>query len=216
MTTQNKTQSTAEKVKAFAMGFIGALFFTLGISYFKEQAQYKVPRILVPVLELFGHIGLAIGLLILGAILIFLSYLKFKKHGVKPLVILIVLSLTVTSIFTVFKLIEYSDFSKNKIKEERLKQELYNKVENAERPKLNNQNANEHLDKMEFILQEMTKSKEQNDDAKFKTLDKEYLALNQDLATIIPELSKTDKYQAFIMYRAGLSRKINSLRGIKN
>ena len=45
----------AEKVKAFAIGFIGVCFISMGASYFEEQAAYRVPHILLPVFHILGN-----------------------------------------------------------------------------------------------------------------------------------------------------------------
>jgi hypothetical protein len=69
----------AKKVEALAIGFIGVWFFSYGTSYFKERFIYNVPRILIPVFNFFGNIGLAIGMLILGAVLIVYGFSKWKS-----------------------------------------------------------------------------------------------------------------------------------------
>ena len=76
---KQKTVNIAQKVESLAIGFIGVFFFSLGTSYFQERFLYRVPRILTPVFDMFGNIGLAIGMLILGGGLIYYGFTKWKS-----------------------------------------------------------------------------------------------------------------------------------------
>lgn len=76
----NSTLSFIEKAKSFAIGAIGCGIFSLGTTYFSEQSIYRVPRILIPIFEIFGNIGLAIGMMILGAVLVYYAYSIFRKN----------------------------------------------------------------------------------------------------------------------------------------
>jgi hypothetical protein len=78
---KEKLQRKLEKFKAAAMGFIGAGIFTQGALYFQPQASYHVPRILYPIFEIAGNVGLAIGMLMLGLFLLYLGLNKWKNHG---------------------------------------------------------------------------------------------------------------------------------------
>ena len=75
---KQKTVSIARKVESLAIGYIGVFFFSWGTSYFQEQLYYQVPRILIPVFDIFGNVGLAIGMLILGGGLIYYGFTKWK------------------------------------------------------------------------------------------------------------------------------------------
>ncbi|WP_299251413.1 hypothetical protein [uncultured Cytophaga sp.] len=78
---KEKLQQKLEKFKAAAMGFIGAGILTQGALYFQPKASYHVPRILYPVFEIAGNVGLAIGMLMLGLFLLYLGLNKWKNHG---------------------------------------------------------------------------------------------------------------------------------------
>ncbi|MCL1867623.1 MAG: hypothetical protein FWF72_01560 [Paludibacter sp.] len=80
---KQKTVITARKVESLAIGFIGICLFSLGTSYFQERFIYRVPRILTPVFNLFGNVGLAIGMLILGGGLIYYGFTKWKSVAEK-------------------------------------------------------------------------------------------------------------------------------------
>ncbi|OOG17865.1 hypothetical protein BWD42_11205 [Sphingobacterium sp. CZ-UAM] len=207
MTTANNVQTIAEKVKSFAMGFIGAFFLALGVSYFSEQSSYRVPRILLPVYEFLGNIGLAIGLLILGGILLYYAYIKFKKYGGRPVIMLIVLPLFTLLAFGINTL-----FNNNQSGKSAQNRQATEQVGNANRPELNNEKAEKYLDKLENLFAEMTKAKERADENRFKLLETQFLDLGTELAIIIPELAKTDQYPSFIEYNAYVSNKIQKMR----
>ena len=63
---------------AFGYGLVGVIIFSWGSSYFKERLLYNVPRILSPVFDIFGNIGLAIGMLVLGGGLIYYGFTQWK------------------------------------------------------------------------------------------------------------------------------------------
>jgi hypothetical protein len=73
--------SKLEKIKAVAISFVGTGIFTRGITYFSPQRNIEMPRILYPVYELFGAIGLAIGMLVLGLGLLFWGYKKWIANS---------------------------------------------------------------------------------------------------------------------------------------
>lgn len=215
MTTTSNAKNIAEKIQSFAMGFIGSMFIALGFSYFSEQASYRIPRILLPIYNLLGNVGLAIGLLILGAILLFASYSKFKRNARRPTAILIILPL-----FVIFSLV-ITHLFENKGKNDTgqlnpTNQKSHNtdSIKEETRPTLDNVQANEYLDQVERIVQEMSKSKAQKDDKAFEQLESQYFELTSKLSNIIPDLSKTDKYPAFAHYNAYLANKINKMRGL--
>lgn len=210
MTTANNVQAIAEKVKSFAMGFIGAFFLALGVSYFSEQSSYRIPRILLPVYEFLGNIGLAIGLLILGGILLYYAYIKFKKYGGRPVIMLIVLPL-----FTLLAFGLNTFFNNNqagKKEDNAQNRQATDQVGNANRPELNNEKAEKYLDKLENLCAEMTKAKERADENRFKLLETQFLDLGTELAIIIPEMAKTEQYPSFIQYNAYVSNKIHKMR----
>ena len=214
MTTESNVKTIAEKVKSLAMGFIGSMFIALGFSYFSEQAYYRVPRILIPIYNLLGNTGLAIGLLILGAILLYVSYTKFKNNEGRPAIILTVLPLFIIFSFTITKWTEKNN-NPNPIPSNETAGAATKENKDVIRPKLDHPLANTYLDQVELLIDKMSKAKEQKDDKTFEALETQYFELQNQLANIIPQLSKTDKYAAFVHYNAYLASKINKMRGIE-
>lgn len=80
---------TMELLRAYAMTLIGSMFIVFGATYFTPQDEYRVPRILIPVYNVLGHTGLAICMLILGALLIFMAYRRIISVHAKPLFLLL-------------------------------------------------------------------------------------------------------------------------------
>jgi hypothetical protein len=80
---ENKTLNGLNKVKALAIGFCGAGIFAQGIFSLKAQPTYSMPRILTIVYDTFGHIGLAIAMILLGGALFFYGFSIWKRTGGK-------------------------------------------------------------------------------------------------------------------------------------
>ena len=84
-----KTVNIAQKVESLAFGFVGVFFFSMGTSYFQERFIYRMPTILTPVFNIFGNIGLAIALMIVGGGIIYYGYTKWKSASPKKSIYLI-------------------------------------------------------------------------------------------------------------------------------
>ncbi|SHG18929.1 hypothetical protein [Pedobacter caeni] len=212
MTEQNKTQSVLEKIKSFAIGYIGAAIFAMGTTYFEAQSSYHVPRILSPIYDVFGNIGLAIGMVLLGAGLMYWAAKRFLKvqQGKAGLMI---------GILAFFIIANYGlIWLNNRDKPETpgtIAKKTEAAVQGAERPELDSPEANAYLDKMENLLITMQTAKKSNDATAIEKTEQQYGALIEELSTIIPVLSKTSTYRDFILYNANITGKINQLRGIK-
>lgn len=205
----NKKQMVVERIKAFAYGLIGSLFFTWGLTYFQEQESYRVPRLLRPAFELFGNIGLAVGLIIFGGLLMFYAYNSFKKNGGKPIVMLITLPLLIVLAGALTMLESSNKASVNTTSEAA---DIETEIANAMRPKIDNPRADDYFDKMEKMLQQMTKAKESSDKAMFDDLEKQYFQIKKDYDDIFIEMAKTPYYKEFTVYNAKISKQITELR----
>ena len=80
---KEKIVSIVRKVEPFGYALVGIVIFSYGTSYFQERLLYNVPRILIPVFNIFGNIGLAIGMLILGGGFIYWGFTKWKAAAEK-------------------------------------------------------------------------------------------------------------------------------------
>lgn len=81
MEKQNTTMSLLQKIRYFALGFIGIGILSQGTLYFQPQASYHVPRILIPIFEAFGNIGLAVGMVLIGGLLFYYGFSQWKNAG---------------------------------------------------------------------------------------------------------------------------------------
>ena len=75
---KEKIVSITRKIGSFGYALVGVVIFSYGTSYFQERLLYNVPRILIPVFNIFGNIGLAIGMLILGGGFIYWGFTQWK------------------------------------------------------------------------------------------------------------------------------------------
>ncbi|WP_114791170.1 hypothetical protein U0035_22300 [Niabella yanshanensis] len=81
----NKSQAFLESVKNLAIALVGTGIAGKGITYFTPHFSYDVPRILLPVYEVFGPAGLAVGMVVLGVLLAACSFFRWVGSKRKPL-----------------------------------------------------------------------------------------------------------------------------------
>lgn len=210
---QNVKKALMEKIKAFAMGLIGAGFFVWGITYFQEQESYYVPRILLPVYEFLGNIGLAIGMIILGLILVYIAFSKFKQSRGKVVVFIIyqgIITLVMAIlIFLSDTNVRHSNLDDSGKSSEEITQQ---KIEETERPVMNNAAANTYLDKLEGLLVKVEKIVKEKNQIQFDEFEQEYLTVIEEVSTIIQDISKEKNYNQFALYNAEIINQINVLR----
>lgn len=214
MTTENRTLITLEKIKAFAMGFIGAGIFSMGSTYFSAQDSYNIPRILYPVYEIFGNIGLAIGMLILGIILMYYGYKKFINSNGKPSLFIV---FQVIGVFIFYGLIYASNIKPSTEELNKNFQETQKnaqlEIENTERPKLKSAAINTYFENLEELHKKYQKSQDEHNKTLFDECEKEYPNLiNTEYNKVYAEIGNSEGYKEFIMYNAKILGKINALR----
>jgi hypothetical protein len=208
---KEKVVIIAERVKAFAIGFIGICFFSLGTTYFEEQASYRVPRILLPVLDLFGNVGLAIGLIILGGAFIFYGYTKWKKFSengktyiiaaLPVLILAIVLSLT-------FDLFKDRD---ERISNEERRENLINEIKDMNKPHFKNKEVEKHLAEFDIIHKEFQKKIQAKDESGIQDCEQKYMDWSGKLTPLMEQLSTDEKVQ-LAAYNAKLAFKWQETR----
>lgn len=214
MTEKSTTLSTAEKIKSFAMGLIGSGIFSMGSTYFSPQAAYRIPRILLPVYELFGHTGLAIGMIILGAILMFFAYRKFTAHGGRSMYLLIFLVIAVLGFYGIIFATGSKSATTGAVKtslenNEKRKQE---KIASAGRPDMNSKLANTYLDNLEALEKKFEQAVNEKNKPAFDECEKEYITLVDEFGNIAKEIGTKPEYGAFAMYNARILEKIQLSR----
>lgn len=213
MNIENTNLNTIEKIKSFAIAVVGAGIFSMGSTYFSPQSSYRIPRILIPIYEIFGNVGLAICMLILGGLLIFYAYKTFTKNGGKAMVLI---AFSVVAIVAFYAII----YQTNKLNTPEQLQEMFRKNEerkqekiaNAERPELDNAPANAYLDKLEALEKKFEKAVNDKNKTQFDACEDEYVAILTELGNSTKDLVKTPEYKDFAMYNAKVLEKIQVYR----
>lgn len=212
-TSDQKVLSVAERIKSFAIGLIGSGFLAYGTTYFSEQASYRVPRILLPVYNAFGNVGLAIGMIILGAILIIWALSRFKKSGGKPNVFIIFFAACIALFAALlWSGAKKSDPETTKSYFENKEKEEKEKLAGKNRPSLSTAEANTYLDKLEALNANMKSAFDKNDKAALTSYEKEYFDLGStEFGTAMNSLTGKEQ-KDFIEYNAKISNEINEIR----
>jgi hypothetical protein len=202
----DKTRSVtiAKKVEALAIGFIGVCFFSMGTTYFQERFIYRMPRILMPVYDLLGPIGLAIAMLLLGLGLIVWGFTMWKSAGGKKSIYLILAVVTLAvGVFLANNANLFED-SKSKSSEEIMQQMEDNRqkqmeeVRQTKRPDLKNEKVDKYFDDFDALYTQLEKAitTEEAD-----ALNEEYMQLMTQTTDLIQQLDKKDVYE-FSKYNA--------------
>lgn len=111
MIQEKKSLHIAAKIKAVGIALVGAGIAGRGSTYFTPKLRYDVPRILYPVYTTLGHKGLAVSMLLLGAILLGWSYITWKRSQGKPLQWLLIPGLSGVLVITALFIFQQKDHS---------------------------------------------------------------------------------------------------------
>ena len=164
-----------------------------------------MPRILVPVFDLLGGVGLAVALLILGGGLIWWGLSAWKKAGGKTSLycILAVISLAVGIVLFNVDLKPQRNSSEIMEDIEEAQQAQIDEIRNTERPKFNNDKTNAYFDQFEALLARFKKSVEEGNSDSVEACEKEFEELLMTSADAVQELDNDKKYE-FSVYNAKL------------
>lgn len=202
MNTESTTLNKLEKVKAIAMAFCASGILIMGSTYFKPQTEYHVPRILYPVFEIFGNVGLAIGMILLGVILIYFAYKKYKENLGKTgfFIASIIVSIIAFAVIIVFFDKDNSQkpaLTKQMEEGKKANDNLLNEITAMEKPNFNNAEVEKYVSDLEKIN---TECKSNNAPEFLTKKDEERTKLNMDymkfrnLLTNKADQEKLDKY----------------------
>jgi hypothetical protein len=206
-----KVVVTAEKIKSFAIAIIGVIFFSWGTDYLSgEHLLYNVPRILVPVFKLFGPVGLAIGLMILGAALIAYGFVRWKKTGAKqPVYLVVVIPMLIAGI--VLANVNFKS-SKNYMEEQDQKREAQiEEVRNMKKPDFKNKDLEKHLATFDDLYKRYEEALQTNDTEAVIECEDAYTEWAVKTGSFISELDNDGKYK-LSSYNAKLGILWNDLR----
>ena len=156
---KEKVVRTAERVKAIAAALIGICLFSFGTSYFQERFVYRVPRILLPVFDLFGGTGLAVGMLILGGGIIFYGYTKWKSTTLKqwPYWVVAVIGLAV-GVFFANREAEPGKSAEIMQEMDQNRQKQIEEIRKVEKPDFKNPDIGKYLAEFDEMYEQYCKS----------------------------------------------------------
>ena len=211
---KEKAVVVAEMLKSFGSALVGICFVSMGATYFEEQLVYNVPRVLSPVFDLFGNIGLAIGMVVLGIGFIVYGFFKWKRVSAKialyPIIIAIALIL---GLYLALYTGAFKDRSEREMgREEERQNELIDKVRNMSKPDFGNEKIESYLSEFDELLREFEegiKSGEEQTVMEIEDMRSEWQ--NRSLE-MFEELSSDEDKAALAAYMAQLALKWEDAR----
>ena len=214
---REKVVATAEMVKSFAIGFIGICFVSMGATYFEEQTVYQVPRILSPVFNIFGNVGLAIGMIILGILLIVYGFNKWAKFSQKKMLYpVIAIPVLILSIFLAFSVDLFKDNDNKKgLTSEESRNVQIDEILKMERPEFKNENAKKFLSDFDVILKQFEENVKTENEPGIQDSEEAYIAWLVRSVQVLEELNNDDKSK-LSAYMAQLAFKWNDVREMNN
>lgn len=203
----NKTAIVAEKVKAFAIAFIGAGIFSQGTFYFKAQSNYNIPRILYPVYQFLGNKGLAAGMLILGLLLLLYGFAQWKKVSTKAIIFWL---WSVAAIVLVYCLLFFTG-NKQMSTEERANktaaqnEKMIDDMRNMEQPDFGIPEIDQHFINFETLLMQYQRAFANKDKETIKVKEDEFMTWNEQSAVLIQKLPSPQEKQKMALYLGKLA-----------
>jgi hypothetical protein len=199
---KEKGAVVAHKVRAVATGFIGVIFFGMGTSYFSERLIYRMPRILGPVFDLLGNVGLAVAMLILGGGLIWWGFSRWRAVEGKPSLYWILAALGIAVSVILFN-VNFKSSSEMMQEQEQQVQEQIEEIRNTERPGFNNAGVDAYFDKFEELGGRFKENVAKGDQEAIAANEREFEELKATVADILQNLDDDAKYD-FSIYDAKL------------
>jgi len=200
----------AEKAKSYGIALVGIVFFSLGTSYFQERLLYRVPRILEPVFDYLGNIGLAVGMLLLGGVFIVYGFINWKKVSQKsrPYWVIALAGLVVG-----IALANINFRSSEKIMEDinKTREAQIDEIRNSDKPDFKDQEVEKHLAEFDKLYKRFAKSLKNKDESAIADCEKEYEEWTLKLTDLMPNLNNDEKVE-LARYNAKLSISWHDLR----
>jgi hypothetical protein len=202
---KEKVAVVAHKVRAAAIGFIGVIFFGMGTSYFSERLIYRMPRILGPVFDLLGNVGLAVAMLILGGGLIWWGFSRWRAVEGKPSLYWVLAAVGLIASVVLFNVDLKPRKSSSEMMEEieREHTEQIEEIRNTKRPRIDDVWVNEYFDKFEELNGQFKENVAKGDQEAIASNEREFEELKATAADIRQNLDDDAKYD-FSLYDAKL------------
>jgi uncharacterized membrane protein len=212
---ENKSVNVFNKIKALAIGFCGTGIFAQGIFSLKALPTYRMPRILTIVYDTFGHVGLAIAMILLGGALFFYGYSIWKKTGGKLFLfrLLIVLFMFIFAFIIFFATKTNSRIptaEENKVAEEsRLKS--IDKMMQMDKPDFNDSKIDAYFAEYDALYSKYEINIKNKDQAGIQQSQTDEVAWVTKASSLMIPLSNEQKQQ-FALYIGKLSTKWQQLK----
>ena len=201
----------AEKVKSFAIGFIGICFTSMGATYFEEQAIYRVPRILLPIFNTLGNIGLAIAMIVLGVGLVMYGFAKWRKVSQKTLIYpIIAIPALAISVYLAFSVGAFKDKSERLSGDEQRSEQI-EAIKSMDKPDFKNEAVEKHLSEFDQIFDEYKKNVLAKNEQGIIDSEEKYMAWLSRASQVFQELDNNGKSE-LATYMAQLAFKWNDAR----
>ncbi len=205
----NKTLNNLEKIKAIAIGFIGAGIATQGSMYFQEQSNYNIPRILYPVFEFLGNKGLAVAMILLGFGLLYYGYSKWKSQDGKPNTFRIIGWASIVLFAGILFLSNKPKSTEDLLKasDEKHQNELA-KLRAMEKPVFDNPDFDKHFADFDVLYSKHQKSIADKNKEETQKLDDEFYNIwLTKSGKLQSEIKSMDKMQEFALFNSKLMMK---------
>ncbi len=203
---KNKTLTIAEKVKACAMTLIGTGIFSQGTLYFKEQSNYNIPRILYPVYTTLGNKGLAVAMVILGLVLIYFGFTKWKNHGGKVITLGAITGFFLVLFFSILLLTGNKKTTSDdliKASDERQSKGIED-MKAMEKPDFGDAAYDKLFDDFEVLLAKYKDANQNKDEKAVALLQKDFEAWGQQANILMQKLKTIPEKQQFSLYTGKL------------
>ena len=196
----SKNKMIAKQVEGLAIGFIGVCLFSIGTSYFQERFIYRIPRILSPIFDLFGNVGAATGMLVLGIGFIVWGFRVWQSVNEKKVLYgLLAISALAAGIFLANYQFKSSEKMMQEIEESR--QNQMDEVKQTARPDFKNDQVDTFFDEFDTLYADLERNA--NPENVRQYYDK-FAQWSEKTAEVLEGLNNDQKYE-FSQYYAKLA-----------
>lgn len=203
MENQNTTMSLIQKIRYFALGFIGVGILSQGTLYFKPQTSYHVPRILIPIFESFGNVGLAIGMVLVGSLLFYYGFHQWRNAGGGGKTFLTFGTVAVVVFYGLFWLTDYTK-RVNVTTSEEDRQKGITQMQSMERPDFGKPAIEKHFSEFDLLYKKLEASKAAKNGEAITECEAAYVAWTNRMPELYTGLS-VEEMQQLALYCGKLS-----------
>ena len=205
-----------KKIESFAYGGIGIGIFSYGTSYFQEQTVYNVPRLLIPIFEIFGNIGLAIGMLILGGALIYWGFTMWKKVSENSKLYWIIIAIGLVVCVSLANINFSPNKSTDNIMEEmnKSRETQMEELRNVGELSFRNAFIDEHVDKFTALYKRFEQSVKDKDEEAINDCEEKFMEWLSNGGEVVQGLT-TEELTEWMRYNAKLNIQWHDVRELQ-